>query len=577
MDSKQTRIALGVIAFVLLAWLVSPWLLSMNEPAQPLCRFPPSFDSARAQAAAEEFVNKFPNRVFGSLESRQPTGYLHDRLSELGYTVSYSHFDGRIASRKRTGRNVLAYRQGQNPKILAVAAHFDTAQATTPGAADNGSGVGVLLELARIFSENPTRDSLLLLFTDGGEWGSLGAGDIAENYPQRNRIVAALSLDHLAPYDLAAFCLEGTGQLRGYAPSWLRQLARQAAEAQGLPVVEASGIREHFDRAFLISAADQGPFLRAGIPAINLGSRSADRIQEKTALHSSHDTLESIKTASFEKYGHAAECIVRMLDDLQAVPAGSSEALRLWDARFMKPAAISALHGISFLPLVLILCFYVKNYHGRLNSLGIGREVLVYLGTLLPLLAIYFFIGLARALRRIPIYTLYPGTAKDTVLLNPPWNVLGIILAASLFLAAFFYVIGKYSVRELPKPDFYVSKLVLLVLMLVTIILALLGNSYWATAFLLLPAGIWSLVGCGRTRFERVRNAIWIILAGIPYFAALWIYSSRLELGWNFIWYQVLALNSGLFASSSFVLGAATVALGIRFLVIQLRELVGSR
>ena len=119
----------------------------------------------------------------------------------------------------------------------------------------------------------------------------------------------------------------------------------------------------------------------------------------------------------------------------------------------------------------------------------------------------YFFIGLARALRHIPIYTLYPATAKDPVLLNPPWNVLGIILGASLFLAVFFYIIGKYSIRELPKPDFYVSKLVLLALMLITVALALLRNSYWATAFLLLPAWIWALVGCGRTQIERIRNA----------------------------------------------------------------------
>jgi hypothetical protein len=563
---------MSLIAFVLFAWLVSPWLFSTREPVRPSGRIPLSFDASKARAAAEEFVKRFPNRVFGSLESRQPTGYLQDRLSELGYTVAFSHFDGRIAGHKKTGRNVLAFKQGAIPGILAMVAHFDNARTTKQGAADNGSGVGVLLELARIFAANPARRSLLLIFSDGGEWGSLGARDIAENYPQRSQIAAVLSLDHVAPGDLAALCLEETGQLDGYTPSWLRQMARQAAEGQGLTVVEASGIREHFERALLVSAADHGPFLKIGLPSVNLGSLSTDRIREKAIHYSSRDTVENLKTDAFEKYGRAAECIVRMLDDLQTIPAGSSGALRLWNGLFLKPSAVSALQAISFLPLAFVFYFYFRNYHGRLNSLGIGRELLVCLGTVLPLLAISFFIGLAGALRQIPAYTLYPAAAKDSVLLNPPWNVLGIILGASLFLAAFFYIIGRYSVRELPKPDFYVSKLVLLALLLITAALALLRNSYWATAFLLLPAWIWALVGWSGTQSGRIRNVIWIIFAGIPYYAALWIYSARLDLGWDFIWYQVLALNSGLFSASGFMLSAVIFALGIRFLVIQFRE-----
>jgi hypothetical protein len=561
-----------VAAFTLLALLSSPLLLSRHEPAIPQKPVSLLFDASRAHTATEEFITQSPRRVFGSLESRQSTGFLHDRLAETGYTISYTQFSGRIGGRSQVGRNVLAYKQGQSPEILAIVAHFDTAKTTIQGATDNGSGVGVLLEIARVFASSPIRRSLLFICSDAGEWGSLGAQDIAENYPQRNRIAAVLSLDHVSAGNLAAFCLEETGQLAGFTPFWLRNLVRQAAEAQGLPVIEASGLQEHFERALLISAADQGPFLKAGIPAINLGSVSVDRAREKAVRHSSQDTLQNLTTAALEKYGRAAESTVRALDALPSIPSGSSGSFRLWDALYLRPPVVSMLHVVSFLPLALIFCFHLRNYHKRLNSVGIGRELLVYLGTVLPFLAVYFFIGLARGLRQIPIYTFYPGTAKDPALLNPPWNVLGILLGAALFFAIFFYIIGKYSARELPRPDFYVSKLVLLALMLVTAALALLHNSYWATAFLLLPAWIWAFIGCGRTQAERIRNGIWILAAGIPYYAALWIYAARLDLGWNFLWYQVLALSSGLFSLSSYILATAAVALGIRFLVIQLRE-----
>ena len=87
MDSKQTKTLLGVFAFVVFAWLISPLLLSRREPAQPPSTSALSFDAARAYAATDEFVSQFPRRVLGSLESRQSTGYLHDCLQKMGYTI----------------------------------------------------------------------------------------------------------------------------------------------------------------------------------------------------------------------------------------------------------------------------------------------------------------------------------------------------------------------------------------------------------------------------------------------------------------------------------------------------------
>ena len=69
---------------------------------------------------------------------------------------------------------------------------------------DDSSGVGVLLELARVWSAEQPRRTLVFLLTDGGEWGSLGARDFAASYPERARTIAALSLDFVAAGELAA-------------------------------------------------------------------------------------------------------------------------------------------------------------------------------------------------------------------------------------------------------------------------------------------------------------------------------------------------------------------------------------
>ncbi len=570
MNPTQSRTIVVVIIAVLAAWLVFPLLFSRREQVLPLSHAPLSFEAQEAYRVIQEFVTQFPRRVLGSLESRQSTGYLHDYLEKLGYAITYSHFDARIARRREVGRNVLAYKEGQSREILALIAHLDTAKTTVQGAMDNGSGVGVLLELARAFSVAPTRHSLLLIFSDGEEWGMLGARDLAENYPDRNRIAVVLSLDHVAIGDLGAFCLEETGQLNGFTPPWLRQLTREAARAQGLSVIGASGISEYLDRAVLVSWADQGPFLAEGIPAINLGSESKEPERERQAYHSARDTIDNLKPASIRDYGLAAERLVRTLDELPSIPKGSQGALRVRDARFMESGAVAALQIVSFVPLLLIFWFHLTDDR-KITMIGVVREFLAFLGTVLPLAMIYFLIAICR-LRLLPLYTLYPATPKDPVLENPSWGILAGIFGTALFIAAVCYVIAKFSFQSLPKPDFHVSKIVLLALMLIEVGFALSYNAYWASFFLLLPAWIWAITGRGQKSSSRAMNRVLIIAAGIPYYAALWIFASKLYMHWNFIWYQVLALSSGLFTKAAFFLAAAVIAVGIRFLAVQSHE-----
>ena len=199
---------------------------------------------------------------------------------------------------------------------------------------------------------------------------------------------------------------------------------------------------------------------------------------------------------------------MRTLDELRSIPQESPEPLRLWGARYWRPKTAVLLHILAFLPLAVVFWFCAKNHHGRLSATGIRRELLISLGTALPFWAFLLSISLARALRLLPTYTLYPATAKDPVLLNIPWNVLGGILGAAFFVAVVCSLIGILSVRNLPKPDFHASRLVLLGLLIFIVALALAYNSYWAIVFLLLPAWIWALVERGKTSSERIRNAV---------------------------------------------------------------------
>jgi len=231
---------------------------------------------------------------------------------------------------------------------------------------------------------------------------------------------------------------------------------------------------------------------------------------------------------------------------------------------------MSALQVISFLPLALVLWFHLKNFRKQLTRAGMGREFLAFLGTLLPLWIIYFLIAVCRAARLIPVYSLYPPPLKDPVLENPPWGTLAGIFGAVLFVAAVCCIVAIFSFRDLPKPNFHVSKSVLLGLLLICVVLAFIHNPYWASLFLLLPAWIWSLTGKG-----PFLHKILILTAGIPYLAVLGMYGFSLHMGWKLVWYQVLALGNGLFTPSGYFIATAVIAIGIRLLVIQ--SAAGSR
>ena len=119
------------------------------------------------------------------------------------------------------------------------------------------------LELARVFSTEIPRRTLLLVASDGAEWGMLGAMDIARSYSERGRIVAVISLDYVAVGEIAELRLNTVGQMGGYTPPWLRDMARRAAGRVVL-LFENRQLREHLERALLISWNDQGSFPPGG-------------------------------------------------------------------------------------------------------------------------------------------------------------------------------------------------------------------------------------------------------------------------------------------------------------------------
>jgi hypothetical protein len=568
MNRRQIRIVLASMAAVGLLWLLSP--LSGDSPSEPA--IPDStllFDAQKAFDATREFVTRHPRRILGSLEARQSTAFFRSQLQPLGYEITYSHFDATIANRTEVGRNVLAFRRGPLPEILVVMAHYDTARPTVQGAMDDGSGVGVLVELGRVLSMAPLRHSLLLVASDGEEWGMLGAGDLAENYGDRSRIVAALSLDYVAPGELADLQLAVVGLGSGYSPSWLRDLARKAAAPERLTILEPAGLQEHLERALLISLTDQGPLLGNGIPAINLGSGSRDRELEARIYHSPEDTIGRLKIASFEKFGHAAERILWSLDAAPAVPRDTSAPFRVTLGRYLSGPTVIVLHLLTFVPLVLGVSFLWRNSAARVTLAVAARELIVLVGMLVPCASVYSAIVVLTRSGRIPVFSGYPPGPGDPALDNPIWAAiigLGVVLLLTSIVCFFG---ARILSRKLPAAGSSTSRMLTLTVLTAIVALGIIYNSYWAVAFLFLPAWVWVMAEQGRSATSRLLRGSFIVAAGLPWYALTVHYSHFLRAGWRMVWYEVLALSTGMFTPAAYFLTAMMVAAGIRLAALQ--------
>lgn len=94
--------------------------------------------------------------------------YITASLKSLGWSPSLQRF--------ADGINIVAQRPGKIPTTgtIIVAAHYDTVP-DSPGADDNASGVATLLEIARIFSNLSTPQTLKLVFFDAEEIGLRGS------------------------------------------------------------------------------------------------------------------------------------------------------------------------------------------------------------------------------------------------------------------------------------------------------------------------------------------------------------------------------------------------------------------
>ena len=140
---------------------------------------------------------RFGSRPIGTPANARARQYVIDQLRLFGYDVRVQELDARRPEVGYTARvsNIIAVKAGPDRNAIALISHYDSAP-EAPGGSDDGLGVAVSLEAARVLAARTDRKhTLFVLVTDGEESGLMGAAGLVTDRDVMDRLNAYVNID----------------------------------------------------------------------------------------------------------------------------------------------------------------------------------------------------------------------------------------------------------------------------------------------------------------------------------------------------------------------------------------------
>lgn len=585
-ERKNLRIFyLSLLTCALLLALVFVWGLK-KIPETLLWKGPHLFKTENAYNWTNTLAKRFPNRVPWREEKRQAGEYLKGEFRKMGYSPEIMPFDEMIGTKKVTGlENIFAVLPGTTYKdeYVVVLAHYDITDTTVEGATDDASGVGIVLEMARIFKSLPApKRNFIFLLTDSEEFGAFwGAHQFVNRYPHIRNVVAAVSVDFVAPLKQEQIDVLTDGLHSGYTPLWLRELALSSIRAVPYKAGDTKHLVEFAQRALQIPPSDHGPFLKADVPAFNLFGRSEDFYFEMHKIHHTPlDNMENLRQESFTPFGQAVENMLRTLNQYPALIGKNdlrmSEYLKITDKFYLTGWSITLMQYLLLIPFliyVFLLVHSLKKFK-RHDVWHIAKNELKGFTVLFSSFLVgYVSIRLLPELKIIEKYELFPATQKSELLSNPQYLVLGLV---ALIIVAFYFLMSRLlktqplkKFRALESTDdqrsIQIRHSVLGIVLGAVLIIGFVQNPYLSTLLVLPPSYLWMFMRNNRKLDSKLLNAL-LFIGGLASSLAVAIAITMVFSLGVLYWYLFLATAYGLVTFYTVLVAVAIIAVGIRVL-----------
>jgi hypothetical protein len=286
-SGKEFATLLSLIAIAIAGFLA--WI--GENPSSPKSS-PHHFSAIRAVAVLKELLSENAPHPTGSAANAEVEKRISMQLRAIGLMPEQEPaFMCSPVGNCAQISNLLVRIPGREPgPAVLLDAHYDSV-AAGPGAADNGSGVVILLEIARILKSGPMlRYPVIFLFDDGEEQALLGSQAFIEHSPYVKDVRWVVNLDARGvsgPSMMFETSSDNTGLIRLFAGAVPRPVSNSLMYDlyKKLPSdTDFTNFRAHGMQGFNLAFVGGTPlYHRAGDVPANLSAASVQH-QGETAL-----------------------------------------------------------------------------------------------------------------------------------------------------------------------------------------------------------------------------------------------------------------------------------------------------
>jgi len=373
MKSKVFEAVLAIAPFIIL-------LSSLfTKPPFEVYTGPTYFDGNSAYDYLVILCSMFKGRVVGSERDFSAGYWVVKEFEELGYKVHLQNFTTRGFYGPVKAMNVYAIKKGIIDRYIIIMAHRDIVPSTIEGANDNGAGVAILIELARVFAKRNTTLSIIFLCTDSEETGLHGARFFVNNFPELSRIVCAVSIDMCGWKDSSGISLIAYYYPPKFCDASLLLIALSLRSLKYNVIIDP--LDEIMARLQLVFAGtDSMPFIAKDVPAFGVSDYPL-----YPYWHKVEDTLDKVSPTRLQVVGEFMERLILTIDSMEGLPELSQHYLIIgevylpWYSLYLTTLLVFAF------TIVRIIKYTRPSKRGVINYLLLYSLTLVITSLITPL------------------------------------------------------------------------------------------------------------------------------------------------------------------------------------------------
>ena len=277
-----------------------------------------------------DFVTNNPTRVAGSSDEKKAGEYIAKVFAEMGYSVKINEFSYEDDSKvQHTSQNVIARLDSSNSsdKTIVIGAHYDCVGLGN-GAYDNGSGVAVMLTLAKMLKNEKLPYNIEFVAFGAEELGMYGSKQYADllSSDEIENTLLMINIDSVAAGDNLYLYAE---DINTKFQQFFLDNSEQNSNSTALPhifakpiykdiisLISGYGVAPYYQTA---QASDNSSFRVKGIPSMLFFSGNFDagfvgyvetKDFDKQIMHTSNDTIKKLKEYDGDGYIQKMQSVV---------------------------------------------------------------------------------------------------------------------------------------------------------------------------------------------------------------------------------------------------------------------------